>query len=311
MENITKDEAIHSHDKINTKQILHMILMLLCSSLLYAFAVTCFINQSNGNIITAGVSGLAMLISRVFFTDNASLAYMIIYIIMNIPLFILAYKSIGKIFSIFTLANVVIASLIIGLIPLEIFSFLKINELEPITISLISGVLAGTSIGFALKANLSTGGGDIISLYFGIKKGVSIGRYVMIFNSSVILIYGGYTGIVNDNWHPIFYTLAYIFISSTVVDLIFTRTKKVLIEVITEKGDEISSILLRETHHGCTILRGEGAFSHNGKQLLHMVVSVRQINEVAKTIRNIDPCSFVIQLPVDNIYGKFYIPPFR
>lgn len=311
MQNNVKDEINYVHDKINIKQISHMILMLLCSSLLYAFAVTCFINQSNGNIIAAGVSGLAMLISRVFFSDNASLVYMIIYIIMNIPLFILAYKSIGKIFSIFTLANVVIASLIIGLIPLEVYSFLKINELEPITISLIAGVLAGTSIGFALKANLSTGGGDIISLYFGIKKGVSIGRYVMLFNSMVVLVYGGYTGIANDNWHPIFYTLAYIFISSTVVDLIFTRTKKVLLEVITENGEAISSILLKETHHGCTVLRGEGAFSHNGKQLLHMVVSVRQITDVVKIVKDIDPCSFVIQLPVDNIYGKFYIPPFR
>lgn len=311
MENNVKDEINYVHDKIDIKQFMHMILMLLCSSLLYALAVTCFINQSDGNIIAAGVSGLAMLISRVFFTSNASLAYMIIYILMNIPLFILAYKSIGKIFSIFTLANVVIASLVIGLIPLDVYSFLKINELDPITISLIAGVLAGTSIGFALKANLSTGGGDIISLYFGIKKGVSIGRYVMLFNSAVVLVYGGYTGIVNDNWHPIFYTLAYIFISSTVVDLIFTRTKKVLIEVITEKGDEISSVLLKETHHGCTVLRGEGAFSHSGKQLLHMVVSVRQISDVVKIIKDIDSCSFVIQLPVDNIYGKFYIPPFK
>ena len=176
---------------------------------------------------------------------------------------------------------------------------------------MIAGVIGGASIGVALKANLSTGGGDVISLYFGIKKGVSIGKYVMIFNSAVVLIYGTYTGIVNDNWHPIFYTLCYIFVSSTVVDLIFTRTKKVLIEVITEKGYEISGILLKQTNHGCTLLQGEGAFSHNGKQLLHMVVSVRQISEVARIIREIDPCSFVIQLPVDNIYGKFYIPPFR
>lgn len=65
MENNVKDEINYVHDKINIKQISHMILMLLCSSLLYAFAVTCFINQSNGNIIAAGVSGLAMLISRV------------------------------------------------------------------------------------------------------------------------------------------------------------------------------------------------------------------------------------------------------
>lgn len=311
MKNSVKDEVNYIHTKIDFKQWMYMLGVLLVSALLYAFSVTCFINQSDGNIIAAGISGIAMLISRVFFLSNDAVAYSIIYILMNIPIFLLGYKYIGRIFSILTLLNVVVASVLIGVISPNIYSFLDIYELEPITITLIAGVLSGASIGVALKANLSTGGTDVISLFFGIKKGVSIGKYVMLLNGAVVVIYGVYTGVTTGNWHAIFYTLCYIFISSTVVDLIFTRTKKVLIEVITEKGNDISSILLQKTHHGCTLINGEGAFSHHGKQLLHMVVSVRQINEVVKLIKEIDSCSFVIQLPVDNIYGKFFIPPFR
>ncbi len=311
MKNSTKDEINYIHTKIDLKQWVYMLSVLLISALLYAFSVTCFINQSDGNIITAGISGIAMLIARVFFADNAAAAYSVIYIVMNIPIFLLGYKYIGKIFSILTLLNVVVASTLIGLINPSIYTFLDISGLEPITIALIAGVLSGCSIGVALKANLSTGGTDVISLFFGIKKGVSIGKYVILLNGIVVIMYGTYSGSTTGNWHSIFYTLCYIFVSSSVVDLIFTRTKKVLIEVITEKGNDISSILLQKTHHGCTLINGEGAFSHHGKQLLHMVVSVRQINEVVKLIKEIDSCSFVIQLPVDNIYGKFFIPPFR
>lgn len=304
-------ELNFKHTALDRKQWLIMICSLLASSVIYAFSVTCFINQSDGNIIAAGLSGIAMLISRIFFTEDAAAVYSVIYIIMNIPIFLLGYKYIGKIFSALTLANVVIASIIIGAINPSIYSFLKINEMEPITISIIAGVVSGSSIGVALKANFSTGGTDVVSLFFGIKKGVSIGRYVMILNGTVVLAYGIFNGVKFGNWHSIFYTLSYIFVSSMVVDMIFTRTKKVLIEVVTEKGNDISKVLLQETHHGCTMLQGEGAFSHNGKQLLHIVVSVRQIHDVVKIIKDIDPCSFTIQLPVDNIYGKFYIPPFK
>ena len=129
----------------------------------------------------------------------------------------------------------------------------------------------------------------------------------MMFNG-LIMVLGG---ILSKEWNAILYTFVYIGTSSYVIDLIHTRNRKVMLEVISKKGQEISDILLKEAHHGVTIIEGVGAYTKEKKDLLHMVVSTYQLTEVIAIIKNIDEKSFVLQVPVDNIYGRFYIPPFK
>ena len=281
---------------------------LMLSCLIYAISVTAFINSDGSDLLPAGISGLAMIVSRyIIGGSNVGMWYSIVYICFNIPLFILAYKVIGKIFSVVTCINVVLTSLLIALIPHSFWSFMDIGNMPMLDIALFAGVLTGSSIGIALKANLSTGGTDILALYFSIKKGVSIGRYVMMLNIFVLLL----GGILSQNIQAMLYTIVYIGTSSVVVDMIYMRTKKVLIEVVSTKGEEISKKLLSDTGHGVTVLPAVGAFSHEKKEVLHMVISARQTREVISLIHNIDKESFVIQLPVEQVYGKFYMPPFK
>lgn len=286
----------------------YAVASLLLSCLLYAISVTAFINSDGSNLLPAGVSGLAMVISRyVINVSDVELWYSIIYISMNIPLFILAYKNIGKVFSVITFLNVIITSILIAAIPHSFWSFLEVENMQLLDIALFAGVLSGASIGLALKANLSTGGTDIVALYFSIKKGVSIGKYVMLLNAFVLFL----GGILSEDINAMLYTLVYIGVSSVVIDMIYMRTKKVMVEVVSLKGEEISEKLLKEAGHGVTMLPAIGAYSKESKEVLHMVMSARQTREVIEMVHNIDKESFIVQLPVEQVYGKFYMPPFK
>ena len=286
----------------------YAIASLLMSCILYAISVTAFINSDGSNLLPAGVSGLAMVISRyVLSVKDVELFYSIIYVSMNIPLFILAYKNIGKVFSVITFMNVVITSILIALIPHSFWDFLKVENMQLLDIALFAGVLSGASIGVALKANLSTGGTDIVALYFSIKKGVSIGKYVMCLNGFVLVL----GGLLSKDVNAMLYTLVYIGTSSVVIDMIYMRTKKVMIEVVSTKGEEISKTLLKDAGHGVTVLPAVGAYSNQSKEVLHMVISARQTREVVQLVHNIDKESFIVQLPVEQVYGKFYMPPFK
>ena len=294
--------------KENKKFVLYVIVSLILSSIVYAISVSCFLNSPGSDILPAGVSGLAMVISRyVIKASNTSLCYSIVYIIMNIPLFILAYKGIGKIFSLITAINALLTSVLIAVIPYSLWDFMEVTNMPMLDIALFAGVLTGISIGIALKANLSTGGTDIVALYFSIKKGVSIGRYVMILNIIVVSL----GGLLSQNLQSVLYTVVYIGTSSVVIDLIYKRTKKVIIEVVSMKGEEISKKLLTDTGHGVTVLPAVGAYSNQTKQVLHMVISARQTRDVIELIHRIDKESFIVQLPVEQVYGKFYMPPFK
>ena len=175
---------------------LSMIFYLILSCLLYAISMTCFVNSEGSNIITSGLSGLALIISRYILptlgvTLDVNTSFSILYVLLNLPMFLIAYKFIGKIFAIVTFSNVVLTSLVISLIDPSIWEFLKVSNMEDITVALFAGIFTGLAIGFALKGNFSTGGTDILSLALSIKKGVSFGKYQMIFNG-VIMVLGGF-----------------------------------------------------------------------------------------------------------------------
>ena len=285
-------------------------LFLSCS--LYAISMTCFVNSKGSNLITSGVGGIAIILSRYILpslgvTLDQNTLFSIFYVLMNIPLFFIAYKHIGKVFAVFTLSNVLLSSLIISLINPSVWDFLEVEKMDMLTISLFSGLFTGLAIGFALKGNFSTGGTDIISLTLSIKKGISFSKYQMIINGVIMLL----GGIASKNWNAILYTFVYIGVSSYVVELIHTRNRKVLLEVVSTKGEEICELLLKESHHGITVLEATGAYTKQKKDVLHLVVSRFQITEIVAYIKNIDESSFVLQVPVSNIYGRFYIPPFK
>ena len=285
-------------------------LVLSCS--LYAISMTCFVNSKGSNLITSGLSGVAIILSRYVLpslgvTLDQNILFSIFYVLMNIPLFFIAYKHIGKVFAVFTLSNVLLSSLIISLINPSVWDFLQVEKMDMLTISLFSGLFTGLAIGFALKGNFSTGGTDIISLTLSIKKGISFGKYQMIINGVIMLL----GGVISKNWNAILYTFVYIGVSSYVVELIHTRNRKVLLEVVSTKGEEICELLLKESHHGITVLEATGAYTKQKKDVLHLVVSRFQITEIVTYIKNIDESSFILQVPVSNIYGRFYIPPFK
>lgn len=292
--------------------IISVVLYLLLSGFLYAISMTCFVNSEGSNLLTSGISGLALIISRYVLPDlgvtlDVNLMFSILYVVFNIPLFFIAYKNIGKIFAILTFSNVILTSTVISSINPEIWSFLKVDTMEDITIALFAGIFTGLAIGFALKGNFSTGGTDILSLSLSIKKGVSFGKYQMMFNG-LIMVLGGF---LSREWNAILYTFVYLGTSSYVVDLIHTKNRKVMLEVISTKGEEIADVLLKEAHHGVTLLEGIGAYTKEKKNLLHVVVSTYQLTEIVAIIKSIDDSSFVMQIPVSNIYGRFYIPPFK
>lgn len=292
--------------------IISVIMYLALSCFLYAVSMTCFVNSEGSNLLTSGMSGLALVFARYVFpnlgvTLDVNLMFSILYVTLNIPLFFIAYKYIGKIFAVLTFSNVILTSLIISLINPSIWAFLNVDKMEDITIALFAGIFTGLAIGFALKGNFSTGGTDVLSLALSIKKGVSFGKYQMMFNGFIMIL----GGILSKEWNAILYTFVYLGTSSYVIDLIHTRNRKVLLEVVSTKGEEISNVLLKESHHGVTMIDGVGAYTKEKKVLLHIVVSTYQLTEVVSIIKGIDSNSFVMQLPVNNIYGRFYIPSFK
>ena len=262
--------------------------------------------------LAMGVSGIAVIISRIIgikLADQSivSIIYMICYILINIPIIIFGYKKISKKFVLLTLIYVVTFSVVVALIPASFSTTLGFNELDDLTSAVIIGLISGLSCAGALFFGGCAGGLDIISTYLNVKKGKSIGVYNFIFNAIVLTI--GLAAF--KNVPSIVYTLVYAFFSSLILDKYYNRNKKVMLEIITTKKDEVCSYLMERFHHGCTIIDAKGAYTNDDKKVIHTVISTFQLKSVTRAIKQIDEKSFIIDIEVFKLNGEFYMPPIK
>ena len=84
----------------------------------------------------------------------------IINLVLNIPLFFLAYRSISKGFFFRTLVCVFSQTFFLTVIPIPAVPLVE----DTLTASLIGGIIAGSGIGLALRCRGSSGGLDILGI---------------------------------------------------------------------------------------------------------------------------------------------------
>ena len=95
-----------------------------------------------------------------------------------------------------------------------------------------------------------------------------------------------------------------------IVDLINVRNKKVQIQIISS-FKQMSSYLLANIPHGATIVQGKGAFSGEDREIIYMTVSSLEVKDVIRTIKQIDPNSFVSVTQLQQVYGRFFQKPVK
>lgn len=286
-----------------------ILFVMLCASI-YAFFFKVVV-EGRG-FLAMGASGVAVILSRVIglSLNNESLVsilYMVFYILINAPIFIFGYKTTSKKFMLITILYVVTFSVVVGFIPETLGVTLGFNELDDLTSSVLIGLISGFSCSAALLAGGCAGGLDIISTYLNVKKGKGVGVYNLIFNCFVIFM-----GLLIFRDIPsIIYTLVYAFFSSLIVDRYYNRNKKILLEIVTTKKDEICNYLLENSHHGCTIMEAKGAYTNETKFVIHTAISWFQLKSMTKAIKNIDNHCFIINSSVYSVTGAFYMPPIK
>lgn len=274
------------------------------------------------NLVGGGVTGLGQVI--ILFFDKLGINYgithdtfqSILYFSINVPLFILAFLKIGKKFAIFSAINVLLTSMFITIIP-ESWTMIFDIQNDLLCRAIFAGVLNGLGITIAVELGHTTGGTDIVSSYFSLKKGIGIGKYVMIINTSIVLAYTILSSITTPYLEGVhgaatmaLYTLIFFFVSSFFVDHLTTRNKKVQLQIVTDNTD-IAKVLINQFPHGCTIVDAKGAFYNHDKKIIYTVISSFELNKATALIYKIDPHAFVTVNNTFRVYGKFFLRPIQ
>jgi len=185
------------------------------------------------------------------------------------------------------------------------------SELPPITdniflATLFGSLLFGIGASMTFIQNANTGGTDIIGRLVQSKyQYFPIGTLLLIIDGFIILI----SLIISKNIDLALYGLFGLFVSTFIIDVIIGHlNSSKLAFVITDKGQQISELIIKNSRRGVTILNARGAYSGNRKNLLICALKNKQIPEFHKMIVETDENAFIIFTNSEKIFGLgFYV----
>ena len=271
------------------------LLYTVAGAAILAVGVSCFVGPAQ--IAPGGVSGLSILVN--FLTD---LPVGAVNLAFNIPLILLAWKFLGRRFTLRTLVTVLIQSALMDVITL----WIPVYTGERIMAALFGGVASGVGLALVFMRGSTTGGTDIVSRLLQLRyRHLSIGRLLFSVDVVVLLL----SVAVFRNIEAGLYGMIAIFASGKVLDNILygLDTGKVLL-VVSGKNQEIAARIMETLKRGVTFLHGSGAWSGTERQVLLCAVRAQQCYRVEEIVRGVDKEAFVIVLEATEIAGEGFRP---
>ncbi|WP_163536420.1 YitT family protein [Gracilibacillus sp. YIM 98692] len=240
-------------------------------------------------VLTGGVTGLAMVFGLLSPINPG-----IWLVVLNIPILIIGWMKLGKEFIWNSIFSVFITSMTMQYTPI-----FQLTD-DALLSAVFGGVIAGIAVGFIIRFYGSTGGFDVIGLVLTLKKDIPLGGLIFSLNSVVVFI----SGFV-FSWDQALYTMASIYITGIVIDRVHTRHIKLNLMVITNRGEELKSELIKNLIRGITVMDGQGGYSNTERKVLYTVISRYELAIVKSLIKSVDPKAFVSISETVEVIGNF------
>lgn len=279
-----------SNEFLIPKKIIIIFLKTVFGTAIMALSINVFLLPNR--LSTGGFSGIGTLFYYLFKIPAGTTV-----LILNIPLFILAYLRSGKKFVINTIIGTFLLSVFIN-----IFSNIPPATTSRFLACIYGGILSGIGSTIVLNANSSTGGSDLLAqIIKTYKPNFKTGNIIVAIDAVIVLANTIFLGEIEIG----LYSAIAIYILGKVLDVFFEGIDfaKMMI-IISPKYKEISDKINSEIKRGTTAIYGKGMYKQDEKNLILCVASRREVGEIRKIINTIDKGAFLIITNAREVYGK-------
>ena len=259
-------------------------------ALIYALGINLFVAPLG--LITGGLMGLCQLLRSVILmalgiqSMQFELAGVIMYA-FNVPLLILAYRSMGKVFFRNTLICSTAYSLFASIVPVPAVPIVE----DMLTGCLLGGVISGVGTGLALTAGCCGGGLDVMGLYM-VKKGVkmTMGQFNLGFNAVLFIL-----SFVLFDLPTMIYSVLNTIFNSMAIDRAHRQSVTVQVLIFTKKETpELDQFIMDNLHRGVTRWEGKGVYTGEATHILCVCMNRYEIDDLRAELHRLDPKAFFI-----------------
>lgn len=259
-------------------------------ALIYALGINLFVAPLG--LFTGGLMGLCQLLRSLILmllgieSLNFELAGVILYA-FNVPLLILAYRSMGRVFFRNTLICSTAYAVFASVVPVPAAPIVE----DMLTGCLLGGVISGVGSGLALTSGCCGGGLDVLGLFL-VKKGVkiTIGRFTLMFNICLFLL----CWVMYDVPTMIYSVLNTIFLTMA-IDRAHRQSVTVQVLIFTKKETpELDQFIMDNLHRGVTRWEGKGVYTGEATHILCVCMNRYEIDDLRAELHRLDPNAFFI-----------------
>ena len=284
--------------KAETKELNPLnFIILTIAGIINAFGVTLFLFPVK--LYDSGISGLSMLLDQI---TPPAMTLSLFLIILNIPIFCFGMKKQGFSFTAYSVFTVAIYSLmsflIMDVLPIDVSFVSPLAGSDLLLCAIFGGVISGIGSGLTIRFGGAIDGIDVLSVIFAKKIGVSIGTFVMIFNTILYAL----CGITIQSWILPLYSIVTYYIGSKTVDFVVEGIdKSKCAMIVTTKAHDISDALAESFEASGTIVSAIGGYPKENKEIIYFIINHFQINKLKKLVHEIDSSAFISLQDVSDI----------
>jgi uncharacterized membrane-anchored protein YitT (DUF2179 family) len=269
------------------------VFYILIGSAIFAFGLVNF-NMQN-NLAEGGFTGITLLLYFMFRLDPSYTN-----LLLNIPIFFIGWKLLGRNTFFYTLIGTFSLSLFLWVFQRVPLMFPPLED-DLTLAALFAGVFIGIGLGIIFRYGGTTGGVDIIARLAHKYIGWSMGKTMFMFDAVVIVL----SLIMYLTYQEAMYTLVAVFVAARVIDFMQEGAYAAKgATIISDKHEEIATKVHQEMDRGVTILRGQGSFSKIERNVLYCVVAKNELVKLKNVITSVDPHAFVAVSDVHDVLGE-------
>lgn len=316
-------------NKRRMKKTIYSWLMILLGCAITAIGFVFFINPYG--LVPGGVYGASIVLQHLFPSIQVgTFGYM-----LDIPLLTLSVLLLGAKIGSRTIVAALTTPFIMNALEWIAYpSTEALQALDPaqllggildlsnhlIIAAVIGASIIGLGCGMIVRQQATSGGSDIVAMILQKYCHLRFSRAILLVDGTVVLFglivigFGIGSGDAASSGQPTIYlslySLAAIFVTSRVLAFVINGPKNdKLMFVISEKHlPDLREYIIKDLDRTATYIKSSGLYTGHDKEMLFLVVSYKEVENLKLKIKQADPAAFVVVTDAYDTYGEGWKP---
>lgn len=274
-------------------------LVCIVATLLYAVGLNLFVVPAQ--LYSGGLMGICQVI-RTLLVEYLHMNFHsfdiagIIYYIINVPIFIIAFTKMGRKFFAKTLITVTAMTVFLSVVPI-----VQVVE-DTVAACVVGGIISGAGIGIILRMASSGGGLDVVGvLLTRWKRDFSVGKVYLLVNLSLYAVC-----LFLFDIEIVVYSVIFAAVHSLAIDKVHTQNINVEANIITKSNNvDLERAIMEELGRGITKWSTLGAYTYEQSHMLYITLSKYEVSRLKAVVHKYDPNAFIVINEGVTVDGNF------